>query len=319
MRSPLLRQPPGHPARSGHRGPVVTGHPARLSRSRPPCRRPRTARRADRPQRPRPGRGDAGTTRPAAELGDVPPPATDRLPPLRRPPSRRQGGPAPAPPHLLLLRRYGWAATYDAVLTGLMLCAHIWSPEGRPSPFGCWDVWDDRLDVLIPFDREKQDYVGFSTAKLFAVVYPEAVALAPLIASPYWRWLAGGTEAEQARFFAEVAGRVTYPYLPPDRRGDAVAHWALADSWRPPSRPLTTYTPGRVRGTLPGLAANRLARHEKSAMWFSRSGTSCSCSMRSQLRRRGGYRGPGAERIAVRRACPARRGSPGPVAGAATP
>ncbi|MFC7900198.1 hypothetical protein ACFUV1_08585 [Streptomyces griseoincarnatus] len=119
-------------------------------------------------------------------------------------------------------------------------------------------------------NREKQDYVGFSTSKLFAAVYPEAVALAPLIASPYWRRLASGTEAEQARFFTEVATRVTYPYLPPDRSGDAVTHWALADSWRPPSRPLTTYTPGRVRGTLPGVAANRLARHEKSALWFSR-------------------------------------------------
>ncbi|MFC5031833.1 hypothetical protein C8250_002695 [Streptomyces sp. So13.3] len=172
--------------------------------------------------------------------------------------------------HLLLLRRYGWAATYDAVLTGLMICAHIWSPDGRPTPFGSWDTWDDRIDVLIPFDRKKQDYVDYSTSRLFAAVYPEAVALAPLIASPFWRRLAGGTEAEQARFLAEVAGRVTYPYSPTDRGGDAVAHWALADSWRPPSRPLTTYTPGRVRGTLPGIAANRLARHEKSAMWFSR-------------------------------------------------
>ncbi|MEU3437910.1 hypothetical protein [Streptomyces sp. NPDC006863] len=172
--------------------------------------------------------------------------------------------------HLLLLRRYGWAATYDAVLTGLMLCAHIWSPDGRPVPFGTWDAFDDRLDILIPFDREKQDYFGYSASRLFAAVYPEAVALAPLIASPYWRRLAGGPEAEQARFFAEVAGRVTYPYIPPDRSGDAVAHLALADSWRPPSRPLTTYTPGRERGTLPGVAANRLARHEKSALWFSR-------------------------------------------------
>ncbi|NEA20711.1 hypothetical protein [Streptomyces halstedii] len=92
-------------------------------------------------------------------------------------------------------------------------------------------------DILIPFDREKQDYVGFSASKLFAAVYPEAVALAPLIASPYWCRLAGGTEAEQARFFAEVASRVTYPYPPPNRSDDAVAHWALADSWRPPSRP----------------------------------------------------------------------------------
>ncbi|MEV0847868.1 hypothetical protein AB0J21_18690 [Streptomyces sp. NPDC049954] len=36
---------------------------------------------------------------------------------------------------------------------------------------------------------------------------------------------------------------------------------------RPPNWPLITYTPGRVRGTLPGLAANRLARHERSAKW----------------------------------------------------
>ncbi|WP_326657200.1 hypothetical protein [Streptomyces sp. NBC_00385] len=173
--------------------------------------------------------------------------------------------------HLLLLRRYGWAATYDAVLTGLMLCAHIWSPDGRPVAFGTWDAWDDRLDTLIPFDPEKQDYVDFSTSRLFAAVYPEAVSLAPLIASASWRRLAGGAEAEQNRFFAEVARRITHPYKPADRSGDAVAHWALADSWRPPSWPLITYTPGRVRGTLPGLAANRLARHERSAKWFSRS------------------------------------------------
>jgi len=172
--------------------------------------------------------------------------------------------------HLLLLRRYGWAATYDAVLTSLMICAHIWSTDGYPVPFGSWDTWDDRIDILIPFNRQKQDYLDFSTSRLFAAVYPEAVALASLIASPYWRQLAGGSEAERARFFAEVAHRITYPCSPPDRGGDALAHWALADSWRPPSRPLTTYTPGRVRGNLPGLAANRLARHEKSAMWFSR-------------------------------------------------
>ncbi|MFF2325363.1 MULTISPECIES: hypothetical protein [unclassified Streptomyces] len=82
--------------------------------------------------------------------------------------------------------------------------------------------------------------------------------------------MADGTEAEQSRFFAEVSSPVTHPYSPPGRSGDAIAHWSLADSWRPPSRPLTTYTPGRMRGTLPGLAANRLARHDKSAMWFSR-------------------------------------------------
>ncbi|MFF0430590.1 hypothetical protein ACFYUJ_40310 [Streptomyces sp. NPDC004520] len=174
--------------------------------------------------------------------------------------------------HLRLLSRYGWSATYDAVLSALMLCAHIWSVDGRPSNavFGTWDTWEDRIDLLIPFSRETRSYPSYSTSRLFAAIYPEAVAMAPLIASPHWRQLADGTEAEQARFFAEIGNRVTYPYKPADRRGDAIAHWSLADSWRPPSRPLTTYTPGRMRGTLPGLAANRLARHEKSATWFNR-------------------------------------------------
>lgn len=58
-------------------------------------------------------------------------------------PARRRSHPAPghhrrAAAPLLVLRRYGWDATYDAVLTGLMLCAHMGSPEGRPSPFGRW-------------------------------------------------------------------------------------------------------------------------------------------------------------------------------------
>ncbi|WP_439677254.1 hypothetical protein [Embleya sp. MST-111070] len=173
--------------------------------------------------------------------------------------------------HLRILSRYGWAATYDAVLSGLMLCAHIWSVDGRPSEFGTWDRWEDRIELLIPFSREKQDYTGYSTSRLFAAIYPEAVALAPLIASRHWRQLADGTETDQARFLTEIGKRVTYPYFPPDHDGDAIAHWSLADSWRPPSRPLTTYTPGRVHGTLPGLSANRLARHEKSAIWFGRS------------------------------------------------
>ncbi|MFB6775083.1 hypothetical protein [Streptomyces sp. NPDC056337] len=84
-----------------------------------------------------------------------------------------------------------------------------------------------------PPARDQQDYVDYSPSRLFAAVYPEAVTLAPLIASPYWRRLAGGTEDEQARLFAEAAGRVTYPYSPPDRSGDATAHRALAGSWHP--------------------------------------------------------------------------------------
>ncbi|MFB7091412.1 hypothetical protein [Streptomyces sp. NPDC056296] len=108
-----------------------------------------------------------------------------------------------------------------------MLCAHLWSPEGRLSPFGPRDASDDRIGILIPFGREKQDYVGYSTSRLLAAASPEVVALVPLSASPYWRRMAGGTEAEPAPFFAEATGHVTYPYSPPDLGGDAIARWAL--------------------------------------------------------------------------------------------
>ncbi|WP_327323455.1 hypothetical protein OG735_13760 [Streptomyces sp. NBC_01210] len=32
--------------------------------------------------------------------------------------------------HLRIMQRYGWEATYDAVLSALMICAHIWA-DGR--------------------------------------------------------------------------------------------------------------------------------------------------------------------------------------------
>ena len=168
--------------------------------------------------------------------------------------------------HLRILRRYGWEATYDAVLTALMLCAHIWSDGRLPDDVsGSWHTWNSRTHTLIPHDDVERSY---STSRLFAAVYPEAVALAALIVSPAWRRMASSTAA-QSRFFAEVGKHVTYPY----KEGvpsDAVAHWALVDSWRLPSRPLTTYAPGSTRGIVPGLHGNRLTRHEKSKMWFGR-------------------------------------------------
>ncbi len=73
--------------------------------------------------------------------------------------------------------------------SGLLATLPEPSVDGRPVPFGTWDNWDDRIELLIPFDREKQDYINYSTSRMFAAVYPEAVALAPVIASPHWRQL----------------------------------------------------------------------------------------------------------------------------------
>jgi hypothetical protein len=82
-----------------------------------------------------------------------------------------------------------------------------------------------------------------------------------IIASPYWRQRAGGSLLD------EISHRISYPYTD---TGDAIEHWSAADSWRPPSTPMTTYSPAQVKGILPPFNKTRVKRHEKSALWFSR-------------------------------------------------
>jgi len=65
--------------------------------------------------------------------------------------------------------------------------------------------WDRRAGILIPRGREA---TAFSGSRLFAAVYPEAVQLAALLASPAWRRLACGDAADQERFTAEIGRRL---------------------------------------------------------------------------------------------------------------
>jgi hypothetical protein len=82
--------------------------------------------------------------------------------------------------HLRLLRRYGPVATYDAVLTGFLICGHLWTDQ--PGEWdGPWQRWTRRAEVLIPPGAESSQ---FSASRIFAAAYPEAVTLACLIASP---------------------------------------------------------------------------------------------------------------------------------------
>ncbi|MBA2324539.1 hypothetical protein [Streptomyces sp. A5-4] len=170
--------------------------------------------------------------------------------------------------HLRLLHRHGWANTFDAVLTALSFCGHAWDAIRPPEdPWHVWHTWDARAHVLIPAERALSTY---SASRLFAAVYPEAVNLAAIIASPHWRRLADGTPDERRRFDREISRRFTYPYHDRDYGGDAIAHWAEADSWRPPSKPLNTYTPARIKGVVPALHGSTIRRHEKGATWFDR-------------------------------------------------
>jgi hypothetical protein len=114
--------------------------------------------------------------------------------------------------HLRLLRRHGTAVTYDAVLTGFLICGHLWAdrPGDWPVP---WQQWTRRAEILVPPRAEPSQ---FSASRIFAAAYPEAVGLACLIASPAWRRRAVGDPARQQQFIAEIGQRLGRPgYQPP--------------------------------------------------------------------------------------------------------
>jgi hypothetical protein len=168
--------------------------------------------------------------------------------------------------HLRLLRRYGTAHTYDAVLTGFLICAHLWDyqPAGWDT---AWLRWNRRAQILIPAGMES---TRFSASRIFAAAYPEAVNLACIIGSPRWRSLAAGDAGQRQQFIREIGRRLGHPRYQPPYDGDAIAHWIEYDSWHPPSRPHTTYPQTRNYGAPRPAAVSQqsLQRQERSALFF---------------------------------------------------
>jgi len=164
--------------------------------------------------------------------------------------------------HLRLLRARGTALTYDAVLTGFLICGHLWghAPRGWDAP---WYRWNGRAQALIPAGLEA---TRFSASRIFAAAYPEAVGLACVIGSPRWRSLAAGDAAQRQQVITQIGRRLGHPGYQPPSHADAIAHWIEYDSWQPPSRPRTTYPQTRDHGApRPGQpaepAAARTQRH----------------------------------------------------------
>jgi TniQ len=141
--------------------------------------------------------------------------------------------------HLRLLHRLGPAATYDAVLTGFLICGHRWDQDAH-HPEDARITWDERAADLIPHGTED---TTFSTSRLFAATYPEAVKIAALVGSLHWRRLAASDPAGQHRFATEIGRRLGHLDYRPKVLKDPVAHWIDDDCWRPPSLPRTTTTP----------------------------------------------------------------------------
>lgn len=169
--------------------------------------------------------------------------------------------------HNRLLARHGAAVVFDAVLTGFLICGHLWN-HGQREQTAAVRQWDQRAESLIPPGTETTTY---STSLLFAAVYPEAVSLAELIASPPWRQLAHCDTAGQRMFLTEACRRLGRGVPDLDNgRADAIRHWMIFDSDRPPSRPDKTFPATReYAATRPAKPNNAsLERAHREARWF---------------------------------------------------
>lgn len=168
--------------------------------------------------------------------------------------------------HRRLLTRYGHAALFDAVLTGFLICAHLWADRTR-----CRGAarrrWTRRANVLIPPGTEIQT---FSASKVFAAVYPEAVGLAAIIAAPPWRARAHGSNTQQRELLTEACRQLGMAGIDDNLGPAALIHWMRYDSHHPPSCPDKTFPDTREHHALRQAAAHPLSRDRtyRSAAWF---------------------------------------------------
>jgi TniQ len=167
--------------------------------------------------------------------------------------------------HLRLVRRHGFASSFGAVLTGFLICGHLWGDQQK-TLIDAWYQWTLRGQVPHPGELGTRR-VQFSASRLFAAVYPEAVDVAALIASPAWRRLAAGDAEQQQRFLTEIRLRLGRPDYQPLEGGDAIAHWMKFDSRQPPSKPHKLFPDTRAHGSTRQAKASRQSntRQDRSA------------------------------------------------------
>lgn len=169
--------------------------------------------------------------------------------------------------HRRLLARHGSAATYDAVLTGFLLCGHSWTHPPSGTTNMAVRCWMRRADLLIPPGSELRT---FTASRLFAAIYPEAVRLAAMIASPTWRQRAYSDTNGRREFLAEACRRAGVSADENDPGHQAIAHWMRYDSLHPPSRPDKTFPQTRDHGAMQHAqpSSQTQLRTLRSASWF---------------------------------------------------
>ncbi|TXS67293.1 hypothetical protein [Streptomyces sp. sk2.1] len=162
--------------------------------------------------------------------------------------------------HLRILQRHGWAITYDAVLTAILICGQLWSlPENENGE--AWHDWIRRANVLIPPGTAE---ATFSVARLCAAVYPEAVALASLFASSYWRQAAQEANWDRHQFHIEIARRLGHPkYRYKQHDDDPISHWANMNAKLQPLSPIYIHDQIRYLRKPTLSSATRLAQQRR--------------------------------------------------------
>jgi hypothetical protein len=136
--------------------------------------------------------------------------------------------------HRRLVTRYGWKATFSAVVAATGICLDLRFSNADPH---LWRRWETRLDQLIP--TKKRDY---SRSRFLAVIYPEMIELAVVIACPTWRVMAASSGIDARQQFLDVAARRlgTSGWSADDPTHPAVS-WAHTRASTPFAEPASTY------------------------------------------------------------------------------
>lgn len=177
--------------------------------------------------------------------------------------------------HHRLVRAYGPIPVFDAIIHAFKICAVLWK-NGPEETYGYsrWWQWDRRLDRLIPrTDSRKM----FSHSRCYAAIYPEAVAIAGLLASPTWRAKGtapfGDPDTDDRWDLCEQFGlRLGLPEYYPEDEKHPLHLWADNHAAEPYMTP-TTFPERRLKntdGAPPAPSTWALRKHHQAARYFAK-------------------------------------------------
>lgn len=107
------------------------------------------------------------------------------------------------------------------------------------------------------FHGRQPRQLAFNDPTIHAAAYPQAVALAGLLASPHWRSLARQHSSGRTRFFDELRATVAPDYPWPCYHHDPLVEWLFPRHDDPCSR---DFDPSPLRETARGQSSSAAAK-----------------------------------------------------------